>query len=271
VTLSRHLRNEAGFTLVELMVAIVLGLVILASVLESFSSQDKAYRIQDRITTMQQSVRVAADLVVEDVRMTGYGVPASGVGSWIGWVSMTSNPDITDGAAGAPDEISLAAAFDGEVGALTTPAAAGAITLTLGAGEGANFNTTDRSVLHLGRNESAVVTGVASDVLTIDTDPTTAGNQGLAASYPSGTPVEAVSVITYRLVGTTLMRNENRGDGDEPVVDGIEDLQVTRAGGTVTLQFTGRTAKEDPDYTHPTEGDGYRRLTYAPQVNLRNL
>jgi hypothetical protein len=37
-------------------------------------------------------------------------------------------------------------------------------------------------------------------------------------------------------------------------------------GDTVTVGLTGRTDKPDPDYA----GDGYRRLTYAPVVNLRN-
>lgn len=266
----RVLASERGFTLLELLVAMVLGLIILASVLEAFTSQDKAYRVQDRITAMQQSVRAAADLVVEDVRMAGYGLPAAGVGSWITWVSMTANPEITDGGGGAPDAISIAAAFDTDVAALAAPAPAGTTLLTLGAGEGAAFNTTDRSVLYLGRNESAVVTSVTGDVLTVDTDPAAAGNQALTTTYPAGTPLEAVRVVTYSLSGTTLMRNENTGGGDQPVVDGIEDLQITRAGDTVTVELTGRTAKADPDYTHPTEGDGYRRLTYAPAVNLRN-
>jgi len=267
----RHMKNQAGFTLVELMVALALGLVILSSVLEAFSSQDKAYRVQDQITAMQQSVRASADLMVEDVRMAGYGLPSSGVGSWVTWVAMASNPQVTDGGGGAPDSIDIAAAFDSDVASLLVPAVAGTNVLTLGAGEGSNFNTTDKSVLFLGRNESAVVMGVAGDVLTIDTDPGTAGNQALSTNYPAGTPLEAVRVISYQLVGTTLMRDENLGDGDQPVVDDIEDLQFTRTGSTVTVAVTGRTAKEDPDYTHPTEGDGYRRLTYDPAVNLRNL
>jgi prepilin-type N-terminal cleavage/methylation domain-containing protein len=265
------LSNQAGFTLVELLVSMILGLLLLGAVMEAFSSQDKAYRTQDQITGLQQGVRAAADLVVDDVRMAGYGLPDTGVGSWVTWVAMTANPEITDGAAGAPDTVSVAAAFEPPVGSLLAPVVPGATLVQLGAGEGTAFNTSDRSVLYLGRNESALVTGVAGDVLTIDTDPATGGNQGLTVGYPAGAPVEAVSVVTYRLVGTTLMRDENRGDGDQPVVDAIEDLQLTRAGSTVTVRLTGRTAKEDFDYTHPVEGDGYRRLTYAPSVNLRNL
>lgn len=259
----------AGFTLVEVLVALALSMILLAGVYSAFSMQDQAYRVQGQVTDMQQRARAAADQVVDDLQMAGYGLPASGIGSWVTWVAMTDDPEITDGAGGAPDTVSIAAAFDA-AGSLAADAPAGTGVLVLGSGEGSRFNTTDRSVFFLGRNRTGVVLGVVGDVLAVDMDPAAGGIQGLGMDYPAGTPIEAVKVVTYRLSGTTLVRDENQGAGEQPVVDGIDDFQVSRAGDTVTVGLTARTEKADPNYTDPTAGDGYRRVTYLPAVNLRN-
>jgi prepilin-type N-terminal cleavage/methylation domain-containing protein len=263
-----HPSGEGGFTLVELLIAMALSLVVLGAAFSAFTYQDKAYRTQAQVTEMQQELRAAADLIVQDVRMAGYGLPGSAVGSYVTWVPMTADPEITDGGAG-PDTLSIAAAFD-TAGSLAVDALAGTAAIVVGAGEGANFNPAERSAFFLGRNQSGVVRSVVGDTLTVDMDPVAAGVQGMDVDYPAGTPIEAVKVITYHLAGTTLMRNENRGDGDQPVVDHIEDFQVSRAGDTVTVSLTARAAQPDPDYTDPVHGDGYRRLTYAPVVDLRN-
>jgi type II secretory pathway pseudopilin PulG len=260
--------GEGGFTLVELLIAMALSMVVLGAAFSAFTYQDKSYRGQAQVTEMQQNLRAAADLIAQDLQMAGYGLPSGSVGSYVTWVAMASDPEITDGGAG-PDTLSIAAAFE-TGGSLAVDALAGATTLVVGAGEGANFNAVDRRAFFLGRNQSGVVQAVVGDTLTVDMDPATAGVQGLAIDYPAGTPIETVKVVTYHLVGTTLMRDENLGEGDQPVVNGIEDFQVTRAGNTVTASLTARAAKPDPDYTDPVHGDGYRRLTYAPQVELRN-
>jgi len=40
---------------------------------------------------------------------------------------------------------------------------------------------------------------------------------------------------------------------------------------TVNLSITARTRNKDPDYTHPTEGDGYHRMTLTSDIIARNL
>ena len=39
----------------------------------------------------------------------------------------------------------------------------------------------------------------------------------------------------------------------------------------VAISLTGKTSQLDPNYTHPTEGDNYRRLTLSAEVLPRNL
>jgi len=65
-------RPERGFTLVELMVAIGIGLVVLASVATTFTSQSRAYSAQEQINQMEQNLRGAMDIMSREIKMAGY-------------------------------------------------------------------------------------------------------------------------------------------------------------------------------------------------------
>jgi len=39
----------------------------------------------------------------------------------------------------------------------------------------------------------------------------------------------------------------------------------------VAISLTAKTGQPDPNYTHPTESDNYRRLTLSAEVLPRNL
>ena len=67
-----HLRNQDGFTLVEMMVAISIFLLILVGVFQIFDPSNKAYMASERKLGVQQNGRVAMDTIVRQVRMTGY-------------------------------------------------------------------------------------------------------------------------------------------------------------------------------------------------------
>jgi hypothetical protein len=67
-----------------------------------------------------------------------------------------------------------------------------------------------------------------------------------------------------------LKRDENTGGGAQPLAEYIETLNLTRDAHTVTISLTARTPEPDPAYRHPTAHDGYRRLTLASTVRLRN-
>ena len=59
-------------TLVELMVAMLIGAIILTSVLTAFESQNKSASIQDQVVEMQQNIRAAITLMASEIRMAGY-------------------------------------------------------------------------------------------------------------------------------------------------------------------------------------------------------
>jgi type IV pilus assembly protein PilW len=61
-----------GFTLVELMVSMSIGMVLLAAVTTTFMSQTRIYNAQEQINEMQQTARGALDIITREVKMAGY-------------------------------------------------------------------------------------------------------------------------------------------------------------------------------------------------------
>jgi len=66
------IRANSGFTLVELVVAIALGLVILAGLFQTFRTQHDTYIVQDQVAAMQQNLRAAMYLITRDLQMAGW-------------------------------------------------------------------------------------------------------------------------------------------------------------------------------------------------------
>lgn len=60
-----------GFTIVELLVAMVIAGLVLASIYAVFTSSNRSYHTQDRVVDTQQGLRVGVDFMVRDIRMAG--------------------------------------------------------------------------------------------------------------------------------------------------------------------------------------------------------
>lgn len=70
----------AGFTLVELLVALAVGSIVMAAVMTAFLSQHNTYLAQGQVVEMQQNARVALDLLELDIRSAGYDPNNLGAG-----------------------------------------------------------------------------------------------------------------------------------------------------------------------------------------------
>jgi prepilin-type N-terminal cleavage/methylation domain-containing protein len=64
--------NKKGITLIELLIALVIAAITLAGVYRVFISQTQSYAKQDQVVEVQQSVRSAMDIILRDLRMTGF-------------------------------------------------------------------------------------------------------------------------------------------------------------------------------------------------------
>lgn len=66
-----HIR-DGGYSLIELMVAITIGLIILAAVSALFVGSKKGYTTQDRLARLQENGRFAMQFLIKDMRLAGY-------------------------------------------------------------------------------------------------------------------------------------------------------------------------------------------------------
>jgi type IV pilus assembly protein PilW len=73
-------KKNRGFTLVELLIAMLVGGIVMAAVMTSFQSQHNTYLAQDQVVEMQQNARVAMDLLVRDIRSAGFDPNNLGAG-----------------------------------------------------------------------------------------------------------------------------------------------------------------------------------------------
>lgn len=68
-----------GFSLVELLVALALGLIVLAASTQLFKNGMDATLLVSQSSEMQQNVRATLNLVAKDVSMAGSGLPSGGL------------------------------------------------------------------------------------------------------------------------------------------------------------------------------------------------
>ncbi|MHB9119599.1 MAG: PilW family protein [Burkholderiales bacterium] len=65
-------RAQGGFTLIELMIAVTIGLFVMLGVLEIFLNTSKINRNQDNLSHLQETGRFATEFLSRDIRMAGY-------------------------------------------------------------------------------------------------------------------------------------------------------------------------------------------------------
>lgn len=64
--------RERGASLVELMVAMTIGLILSAAAAAVYLQTSKTYNIEDDLSRLQENGRAALDIISRDVRMAGY-------------------------------------------------------------------------------------------------------------------------------------------------------------------------------------------------------
>ena len=64
--------NLKGMTLIELLVALVLCSMLVGGAYRLFISQNRAYAVQDQVVELQQNTRGSMEILIRDLRMTGY-------------------------------------------------------------------------------------------------------------------------------------------------------------------------------------------------------
>ncbi|MDP3009194.1 MAG: PilW family protein [Methylococcales bacterium] len=63
---------QRGFTLIELMIAMLIGVFLMAGVIQIFISAKQAYRLQENLSRLQENGRFSMDFLTKGIRMAGY-------------------------------------------------------------------------------------------------------------------------------------------------------------------------------------------------------
>ena len=102
------MQRNKGYTLLELLIANGLGIMLIAGVMQIFSSNSQSIRVVDASSRVQESGRTALDLLTEDIRMADYWgcmPPASSITNHLDptdpqFDSEVHSPDSSDGLSG---------------------------------------------------------------------------------------------------------------------------------------------------------------------------
>lgn len=99
-------RKSDGFTLVELLVALLMGGIVMTAIYNLFIVQNRSQRLQDQVAEMQANARVSIERITYDIRMSGFGIIG---GDQVGYVGGGMvNPMLgTDGGTNDPDRIRI--------------------------------------------------------------------------------------------------------------------------------------------------------------------
>lgn len=69
----KGIKNK-GFTLIEILVSLAILGIVLAGIYSVYNMQHKSYIVQEQVTEMQQSERIALQMITRDIRMAGLGL-----------------------------------------------------------------------------------------------------------------------------------------------------------------------------------------------------
>jgi prepilin-type N-terminal cleavage/methylation domain-containing protein len=68
-------KNEKGFTLIEMLISMVIGIALLGTAIYSYTKQDSLLRDENSNVQLRNFARLAVDELVPEIRMAGFGFP----------------------------------------------------------------------------------------------------------------------------------------------------------------------------------------------------
>lgn len=277
--------TQQGMTLIEIMIAMLIGAFLLGGMIQIFTSTNQTYRMQNNMSRLQENGRFAMDFITKDIRMADYwGCVKTGLSK------VTNNIDST-GTGYDADIHGFGAGLNGANGTAAVSAALDAPdTITLrgllgnGIEVGIPYMGTNAAALHISANnglEQADVVVVSdcsqADIFQItNASPSTSGtavhNAGnavapgnathsLSKRYGKGASISKVATTIYSIQTGQSGRNglfrSINGDNDE-LVEGVENLQIVY-GVDANLDGTA-------DYYVPAGASGLNTATLWGQV-----
>ena len=239
--------DKKGFTLVELMIAMVISLIVIAGIYNVFISSNRSYFIQESITGMQQNARASTEFMARELR----------------------NAVIIEAIDTTSDNSSITFYTDEEDS-------------DVGVSTGSNTNTTlndttkswttnkwqDKTVAIVdgtGKGQIRTTSSNTSNKLTVSSNWTT---------VPDATSVYHIDVENKGFSRTSddnILRYTKGGSVNQPFTENITSLTLTADDTNINnikkidAQLTARTARTDPNMN-----DQYHYYTVKTSIKLRN-
>ncbi len=260
-------KNIGGYTLTEVMVALVVGTILISSAMATYIAQNRSYTTQESVSEANTQSKTAYDMLSNDIKNAGFGIPdGMNIDPINGLTTVVSLIDSTS----APDTITLVGAFR-RIGTLWplggSPGMACPAQIPMGATQISIIldnpaadpnrtdrpNTTNRRYLSFDGVDYAEVVSCTSAGADCASGGTVTLDRPLRIQYPledtdgggscdTGRPVYLVEDVTYCVDANGTLRRIRNGnaatctgnasitdDDDEAIAENIEDLQFAYA------------------------------------------
>lgn len=252
-TFIRHReKKQKGITLVELMIAMVIGLLLTAGILQLFVSNKQTYRVTENMSRLQENGRFAMHFLTNDIRMADFwGCRSQGLA-----IDNNLNPDPNfnlpiAGLAGSDNDTAVNSIING-TDTITVKGvhSSNVFLIVVPATPSADLKVTDNSGLN--KNDIILISDCSDgDILQVTNDPSTGGaagqdnvvhNTGAVASGPGnaekplkkiyGTDAQVykLNFATYSIRdganGQNALFRSINGAAAQELVEGIENMQI---------------------------------------------
>lgn len=282
-------RRQKGLSLIEMLIALVIGAIVIAGVYQTFTAQQKSFLAQEQVSEAQQSARAVMDIIARDIRMAGFGMP--------GWVAAGVANSITINQ-GAPADFTIVGVFSSPIGKLSNAATMGQNQIVLDRsvdltqGDWLLIFESDRPVpgiltaaqtlgtplmYHTVVVAAATGTYPAGSNILIDSDGSTpspwtpASPDNLDKTFRANALVYRVGTVHYQLNGNNIERNGS------VLATHVTDFQIAdqfnpgppavpETFGRYQIQLTVETRTNDPDFP-----GGVRTRSLTSTIRARNL
>ncbi len=236
---TKPIHIQRGLSMVELMVAITIGLLVSAGLIQIFASSKQTYRIEEALSRVQESGRFALNFITNDVRMASYwGCQSNSanvnndLSAGAGYIDYSGSAiSGTDGGGTTPDSLTLNGA---DTTGYSLQAAASAVTTPLQISATNDLKSGDVVVVSdcSGGDIFQITGSDPSGTGTVEHDLAvgTPGNgQQLANLYGTDAAVYHVHEIIYTVKAGADGQNAlwRSVDGaDQEIVDDVTNLQI---------------------------------------------
>ncbi len=299
-------RSGRGFTLVEMMVVLAVSSLVMAGMISVFLSQHDSYKVQIKISCLQQNLRTGMKMLMDDIRMAGFytGLDHHTYTNYVNWNPLHPGPDAFRPVIHGVNNINGVSGYR-EGTDIIMVVKAGKDKGVLASGEGAqigvnvlkmnnaDLNGDSNTDLNTGGSRFGVVakSDLSAARLFKITYPAKDNPGYITAdtfdrSYSRGDLIARADIIIYKIDDTnknfrsSVLSRKNAGNGNsfQVVAENITDLQFSYILDD-GIEVENPMAHEDRircvrirlTGETPAPGDGLKKRTLESMVRIRNI